>query len=123
MSTEYLNPTGPLMAVRLDLDLCPWCGAEDDPRGCFCRHCDSCSAYWKDSVRRDYNDGLPAEVECPDCAADYLGGVKTYVKVQFKLAPIGSDLESYYFDALTELILIERDLEVEVPIQTIELVA
>lgn len=70
MSTEYLNPTGPEMAQRSSYGRCAWCGAVDDPKGCFCRFCESCSQFWKEIYRKDYDEGRPAYELCRSCEMD-----------------------------------------------------
>jgi hypothetical protein len=65
--TVYLNPTGTEMAQRSASDHCAWCDSEVTAQGCFCRYCDSCSRYWKDSERKDFNDGRPSVELCAEC--------------------------------------------------------
>lgn len=68
--TEYLNPTGRQSAEWSSRDLCLWCGSEVTAEGCYCRFCDSCSQYWRDSKRKDFNDGRPLMQVCPECRKD-----------------------------------------------------
>lgn len=125
--TQYIEPTNDERRRWQGQGACIYCGLgfgnPNDDDKCRCRFCDSCTAYWIADVLAPYADTehgpVPRRELCPSCATDELEHVKRYVKAQLKLAPIGSGLEIYYFDALCELLLIERDL-VEVPVQTIE---
>lgn len=65
--TEYLDPTADEMWLRDRSGHCVWCGSEVTKDGCFCRKCDSCSEFWKDVSRHDFDDGRPHIKTCPEC--------------------------------------------------------
>ncbi len=65
--TTYLDPTGDQSHEFWRRDLCVICGSADDPKGCFCRACLSCSQYWLASTRVDGCDGRPRREDCPAC--------------------------------------------------------
>lgn len=64
---EYLNPTAAQSWEWAARDLCVWCGSTWEPSGCFCRQCDSCARYWKDSTRKDFADGRLRMQVCAEC--------------------------------------------------------
>lgn len=94
------------------VNVCLHCGEEDDPEGYWGedkdgdRVCGKCEKA-EDEVCDDI-DSVITQLVAPQMTFER---IKTAIADAYKVAPWGSPLEIHYFDALCEMVLIEREMK------------